>query len=260
MKPLNYYWRLIATGFSYFIFGSGALMITVTIFPIIHLLSFSRRRAHRACQYVVHVSFRIFIWMMTALGVLSHEIVGREKLKRGTSNLIVANHPTLLDIVFLVSLLPSAVCVVKNSAWTNPFLAGLMWATGYIRSDDPFEFVANCVQAIEQNNNLLIFPEATRSVPGQPLKLKRAAASVIAKCDRSFVVVIITCKPPTLSKAEKWYEIPTQKMHFKITVGDKIDPRPLINESEQLSKTSRRVNTLLRETFLAGIADHDRSG
>ena len=259
MKPLNYYWRLFATGLSYAIFGLGAALITFTVFPIIHLLLFSHRRANRGCQYVVHISFRFFIWMMNALGVLTHEIVGAEKLNHGAGDLIVANHPTLLDIVFLVSLLPSALCVVKNSAWTNPFLAGLMWATGYIRSDDPFDFIADCVQAVEQENNLLIFPEATRSVPGQPMKLKRAAASVIAKYERSFVFVIVTCEPPTLSKAENWYEIPSRKMHFKITVGDRVDPRSHIIEGEQLSKTNRRINVMLRDLFVAGIEGHERS-
>jgi 1-acyl-sn-glycerol-3-phosphate acyltransferase len=122
------------------------------------------------------------------------------------------------------------------------------------------EFIKDCVLSVEQGNNLLIFPEATRSVPGRPLKLKRAAASVIAETQRKFVPVMITCKPPALSKAKKWYEIPSRKMHFKITVGDRVDPRPLIIEGEPLSKTNRRINAVLGELFLAGIEEHERSG
>ncbi len=259
MKPLNYYWRLFATGFSFSVFGLGAVLITFTLFPIMHLLSFSRRRANRGCQYVVHLSFRFFIWMMKIMGVLTHEIVGAEKLVDGSGNLIVSNHPTLLDVVFLVSLLPSALCVVKKSAWSNPFFTGVMWATGYIQSDDPMDLIADCVHSIEQENNLLIFPEATRTVPGQKMKLKRGAASVIAESGRKFVPVVVTCKPSTLSKAEKWYEIPSRKMHFKITVGDKFDPRPFIIEGEQLSKTNRRVNVALRELLMTGIERHERS-
>lgn len=260
MKGLNYYWRLIATGLSFAVFGLGALLITATLFPVIHLLSFNRQRANRGCQYVVHVTFRLFIHMMKLLGVLTYEIVGAEKITGDQGNLIVANHPTLLDIVFLVSLLPSALCVVKRSIWRNPFLAGLMCATGYIPGVESMDLIAACVHSIQLKNNLLIFPEATRSVPGQPIRLKRAAASIIAESRRNFVPVIITCTPPALSKAQKWYEIPGRKMHFKITVGDKINPQPLIIEGEQLSKTSRRINEALREFFLRGIEDHERSG
>lgn len=260
MKGLNHYWRLVATGLSFAVFGLGAVAITLTAFPVIHLLSFNRRRAYRGCQYVVHLSFRLFVQMMKFLGILTYEIVGAEKLDDQDGNLIVANHPTLLDIVFLVSLLPSALCVVKKSLWRNPFLAGLMWATGYIPGDDPAELISACVRSIERKNNLLIFPEATRSVAGQPIRLKRAAASIIAESRKNFVPVIVTCHPPSLSKAEKWYDIPGRKMHFKVTVGDKINPQPLIIEGEQLSQTSRRVNEAIREVFLLGIEEHERTG
>lgn len=260
MKPLNYYWRIFATGFSFTVFGLGALVITFTLFPIIHLLSFNRHRAHRGCQYVVHLSFRAFICMMKVMGVLTHEIVGAEKLAGGSGKLIVANHPTLLDVVFLVSLLPTALCVVKKAAWSNPFFAGVLWATGYIQSDDPMDLISDCVQSVGRENNLLIFPEATRTVPGRPMKLKRGAASVIAESRKEFMPVIVTCKPSTLSKAEKWYEIPYRKMHFKITVGDKIDPQPFLVVGEQLSKTNRRINIMLRDMFLTGIEEHERSG
>ena len=67
MKPLNFYWRRFATGFSFSVFGVGALLITFTFFPLIHLLSFSRRRANRGCQYAVHLSFRAFIGMMKVM-------------------------------------------------------------------------------------------------------------------------------------------------------------------------------------------------
>ena len=99
----------------------------------------------------------------------------------GAGNLIVANHPTLLDVVFLVSLLPTTLCVVKKAAWSNPFFTGVMWATGYIQSDDPIDLIADCVNSFQHENNLLIFPEATRTVPGRPMKLMRGAASVIVK-------------------------------------------------------------------------------
>jgi len=260
MKPLNYYWRLFATGFSFTVFGLGALLITFTLFPIIHLLSFNRRRANRGCQFVVHLSFRAFIWVMKVMGVLTHEIVGAEKLTIGTGKVIVANHPTLLDVVFLVSLLPSTLCVVKKAAWSNPFFMGVLWATGYIQSDDSMDLISDCVRSIAEENNLLIFPEATRTIPGRPMKLKRGAASVIAESKRDFMPVVVTCTPSTLSKAEKWYEIPYRKMHFKITVGDRVDSQPFLVVGEQLSKTNRRINKMLKDIFMIGIEAHERSG
>lgn len=236
------------------------MAISISIFPVIHLCRPDRERAQQRCQYVVHSSFRLFIWMMKRLGILTYEISGSEKLAGERGNLIVANHPTLLDVVFIISLLPNAFCVVKRAAWSNPFLAGVMWATGYIQSDEPLRLVSDCVDKIDSGHNLLIFPEATRSVPGQPMKLKRGAATVIVESRKLFTPLIITCNPSTLSKVEKWYEIPRKKMHFKITVGDKIDPQPALVEGDSLSKANRRINALLQKRFLAGIGQHERSG
>jgi 1-acyl-sn-glycerol-3-phosphate acyltransferase len=260
LNRLNYYWRLFSTGWSFAVFGVGALLITLTLFPALHLLSFDRRRANQRCQRVVHLAFKSFIWMMKSLGILTYEIIGAENLRSENGTLIIANHPTLLDVVFIISLLPNIVCVVKKAAWSNPFLAGVMWSTGYIQNDEPMRLIANCVQCIEQGNNLLIFPEATRTVPCQPMRLKRGAASVIVESQSFFTPLIITCKPSTLSKAEKWFNIPSRKMHFKITVGDKIDPQPLFVENGSLSKSNRRVNEAIRKLFLMGLERHERSG
>ncbi len=58
----------------------------------------------------------------------------------------------------------------------------------------------------------------------------------------------------------KPHDFPDQKPHFKITVGDKIDPQPFLVEGERLSKTNRRLNAALRDLFVTGIEGHERSG
>jgi 1-acyl-sn-glycerol-3-phosphate acyltransferase len=72
----------------------------------VHLLSSSRERAHQRCQYIVHLSFRLFIWWMRALGVLTYEVAGAQKLRPDGNRVVVANHPSLIDVVFIIALLP----------------------------------------------------------------------------------------------------------------------------------------------------------
>ncbi len=258
MSRIDYYWRILATGASFSVFGLGALVITLTLFPAIHLLSFDRRRAHRGCQYVVHLSFRAFI-RMKALGILTYEFTDVENLSQDSGHLIIANHPTLLDVVFIISLLPVTQCVVKKSVWSNPFLAGVMWATGYIQNDDPMVLIDDCTRSLEQGSNLVIFPEATRTVPGQKMRLKRGAASVIATSGKLFTPLIMTCEPSTLTKGKKWFEIPSRKAHFRISVGKPVDPAMLLTEGERLSKSNRRINRAIEELFVTGIERHGRS-
>lgn len=251
-RGIDYYWRLAGTGFSFATFGAGGLLLGLILFPAIHLVSPTRPIAERRCQYCVHLSFRVFIWLMQSLGVLTYEIDGRSKLVRSGANLIVANHPSLIDVVFIVSMLPQALCVVKKAAWSNPFMAGIMWATGYIPNDDPDTLITNCVRSLEEGKRLVVFPEGTRTVPGLPMKLKRGAASIIVRSEQPFLPIKISCQPTTLTKAEKWYQIPATRVHFRIEINDSVDVSGGLIEGERLSKANRRVSRVLQEVLTSG--------
>jgi len=220
------------------------------------ILFFDTEWAHRRCQFIIHLGFRCFIEFMRVFGVLTYNIQGSERLKGLSGTLIVANHPTLLDVVFLISMVPQALCVVKKAAWTNPFLLGIMWGAGYIQNNNSMELIEDCVQCMERGNNLVIFPEATRSVHGNPMKLKRGAASMISMRPKPFVPITITCKPPSLSKMDKWFMPAVQKMHFQINIHNTYDPGPEIIDKDELSLSNRHINRVLEKLFLAGLKQH----
>jgi 1-acyl-sn-glycerol-3-phosphate acyltransferase len=157
--------------------------------------------------------------MMRRLGVLTWEIHGLERLQRG-GLLVLATHPTLLDVVFLVSVLPRANCVVKAAAARNPFFRGPVRACGYIANDDNVRLLDDCIAAVRTGDNLIIFPEGTRSVPGQPLRLQRGAAHIAVRGELDLTPVRIHCTPPTLAKGQKWYHIPRRRFHVCINVGE----------------------------------------
>ena len=108
-----YYWRLFATGFCFAAFGIGSVVLGLAITSVLRLLLWNRKRRERAVRRLVHLSFRFFIGMMRQLGVMTYEVHGRQYL-REPGQLVIANHPTLIDVVFLVACIPNAVCVVKD--------------------------------------------------------------------------------------------------------------------------------------------------
>ena len=94
---------------------------------------------------------------------MTYQIEGGERLQRD-GLLVLANHPTLIDVVCLISLLPNADCVVKRAVARNPFMRGPVRAAGYISNDDGAGLVDDCVAAVHAGGTLVIFPEGTRSV------------------------------------------------------------------------------------------------
>jgi len=222
LSHLNRLWRLIATAISFSLFGIGGVLIPLVIVPFILLVMPSGQVSrHKRGQVLIHHTFGLYIWAMKTLGVLTYHVEGKGKL--ASAQLILANHPTLIDVIFLISLTPNANCVVKSALLRNPFTRGPVKAAGYIINNDSVEeVIAAANVAFDRGEALIVFPEGTRTKPHQPVSLKRGAANIAVRTGTDITPVIIECNPLTLTKGESWYHIPKTKPHFVIRVEDKI--------------------------------------
>src|SRR5690606_22468791 len=104
--------RAITTGISFATFGIGGLLLRPVSFPALDLFVRDADRKARLARELVRRSFAFFIEMMRMMRVLDYRLIGAERLQR-EGLLILANHPTLLDVVFLISQIPNADCVVN---------------------------------------------------------------------------------------------------------------------------------------------------
>jgi 1-acyl-sn-glycerol-3-phosphate acyltransferase len=209
----------------------------------------------RIAQGVVHQTFRLFVRIMIALGVIALNVTGKATLQADEGRLIIANHPSLIDVVLLVSILRQTQCVVKHQNWRNPFMRGVLVATGYIRNDgDPEKLIDACADALRAGDNLLIFPEGSRSVPGRPRTLQRGFANVALAAQAPIRLVTIRCVPATLTKGAKWYEIPPTRSLFTVAVHELIDVRALVRD-EPPSIAVRRITSHVAQRFRELLPD-----
>ncbi|MFA5494735.1 MAG: lysophospholipid acyltransferase family protein [Porticoccaceae bacterium] len=252
-RRLDYLWRLFATALSFAVFGLGGVLVPLLAMPILRLMPGSVTVRRRRARRLVHWLFRGFILMMRGLGVLSWHIDGGEKLGR-PGLLVLANHPTLIDVVFLVAFLPDAVCVVNGRLLANPVMRGFITLTGYIPNDRSGNLLEAAAAALGAGNALVIFPEGTRTRVGEPLRFQRGAANVAVRCRVNATPVVITCSPPTLSKQHRWYHIPERPFALSFTVKDDIDIAPFLNCPAPLG--SRRLTTNLEHFFTKECQAH----
>lgn len=250
-------WRLLATAISFTIFGLGGVLVSLLVVPFIYLTSSTLYKRHQRGKALVHHLFWLYIQMMRLLGVLTFEVHGLEKLKN--AQLVLANHPTLIDVVFLIALMPNANCVVKKALIKNPFTRGIINVAGYIINDESATAVVDAAMAVfEQGDALIIFPEGTRSKPGQKLQLKRGAANVAVRTKAEVTLVKINCEPITLTKGQPWYNVPASRPHFTIMV-DKVMSMQLFTDMDKPSVTARIVTNELTEYFNKEIKLSERS-
>jgi 1-acyl-sn-glycerol-3-phosphate acyltransferase len=252
-RKFNRMWRVLATGFVFVLFGVGALVISVTMFPLLRLSTFNADTARRRIQHGMQFTFRAYMEIMRVLGILTYRVDGAERL-REPGRLIVANHPTLLDVVLLVSQMPEVDCIVKRGLWRNPFLRWPVSWAGYLPNAEGEELIEECSATLRCGHSLLVFPEGTRTVPGKPLRMQRGAAHIALAADSEILPVTITCDPPTLFKGNPWYRVPARRFHMHVVVGAPVAARDFLRDNEAPARTARRITQWMLAHFNAGRA------
>ncbi|WP_137886954.1 1-acyl-sn-glycerol-3-phosphate acyltransferase [Pseudomonas sp. 2FE] len=252
-----YPWRLLATGASFALFGLGGLCLRVLVFPLLALLPGDAPSRRRRARATISRLFWLFVQFMYRSGVLTFAVEGAERLGR-PGQLIIANHPSLIDVVVLVALIRDANCVVKQSLWDNPFMRGPIRAACYISNSGSLDMLDEAADALRQGQTLIVFPEGTRTTPGQAPEFHRGAAAIALRGATLVTPVVISVSPTTLTKAEPWYRIPSRRFHFQLRVGEDIDPQ-LFAAQGPAPRASRKLNEHLHQHFIKELGKDERS-
>lgn len=238
-------------------FGVGCAFLDLVWLPLQRRLASGDAPDLRA-QRSFHQAAGRYLDFLSAIGAVHFHVEGGERLRDGPQ-LIVANHPALLDFVLLCALMPQADCIV-SSAWTRAFpLRGLANAAGHLRDDDPAGLVRECVERLQKGRSVVVFPEGTRSPADGLGPFQRLAARIALQAGCDLRPVLITWDPSVLYKGAPWSELPERPIHATVRVLDpiRLDAAPVAGETGEsrvsLSVASRNLMSELRDFFLEGL-------
>jgi 1-acyl-sn-glycerol-3-phosphate acyltransferase len=249
LELLDMAWRALATGFCFATFGLGQLLLGLSLFPLMLVLVRNPLKRRRLAKRAIHYSFKAFVFLMWLTRVLDFKIKDLERLKR-PGLLVLANHPSLIDVVFLVSFIEQADCVVKSSLFNNPFIRFAVAGAGYISNDDDsLAVVEACRSSFDEGNSLVVFPEATRSQPGSPLALRRGAAQIAVRTGRNVTPVIIRAREHNLGKQSRWWKVPRKRMSFDFEVNEDLSVAPYLSPDKEAAVAARDLTEFLTEYF-----------
>lgn len=257
LRLFDHYWRLFGTAVSFFLFGACGVLTWGLLFPLFEGLLGKGMRKKRRARRLMQCIFQRYMDFMQFIGILQYRVSGKQALL-APGRVVVANHPCLLDIVFLISQIPNATCIVKPALIKNPFMRIPIRAMGYIYADDPEQLIARCQAELQEGGSLIIFPEGTRTTPGQALHLQRGAANIALQAGAPILPVTLTCSPITLTKQEKWYQIPEKQFTLTMDVGDDTRFSPLCGNAER-AVAARRLTRQLQAYFTEQLANHGKT-
>jgi 1-acyl-sn-glycerol-3-phosphate acyltransferase len=203
-------------------------------------------RIRRRLLGLLSFCFRWFMRLMVITRMLDRFVVKGSEQWRNRPCLVIANHPTLIDIVALFSCLPRAGCVVKGSLRQHPFFGGVVRAAGYLPNDGGPELLEMAREHFAAGFSLVVFPEGSRSLREGLRPFYRGAARVALECDVPVVPVRIGANPGFLRTGDRWYSIPDQPVDFSLDFHDPIEIPEDIRLDPVPTRQVRRLTALFQ--------------
>ena len=247
-------WRGLFLSIMYPLFALGCVLIFILI-PITQILHKDKVQQQKYLRYLVHVVAKNWLriaWFFNVLGYKFESEFNSKKLD-GRPVVVISNHPTLIDVIIIWALVPDLCCVLKSDLNRFSLLAILVDKLGYISNNDPELMLKMGAEKLKKHQNLLIFPEGTRTVPGVPVDFKLGAAELVLRAQADILPIIIHYSGRHLSKSCPWYEFPSEKLRYSIEIGPSINLASEFSKNEQdrksLQKRRRTLNLNLQNYY-----------
>lgn len=193
--------------------------IALLLYPFL-----SRRQGLRLGRAVIAGAYRWF-WMVAGkTGILRTDLQALDCLRNEPGLIVVANHPSMLDALMLVSRLPRSACVMKASLMRNVFLGPGARLARYIPNDQPRTMIRSAVADLQQGGQLVLFPEGTRTT-GEVLNRFRPGFTLMAKMAQAPIqTVFIDTDSPYLGKGWPLWRLPPLPIVFSVRLGKRFAP------------------------------------
>ena len=199
-------------------------------------------------RYLIGWNFCVLVWLRWTCGV-RYRLHGAENLPEQTGYVVLANHQSQWETFFLQWRLFPIVFVLKRELLKVPFFGwGLkLMAPIAIDRGNPKQAIRDTMaqgqQRLEDGISVLIFPEGTRTRPGEVKPFARGGANLAIAA--KVPVVPIAHNAADCWPADQWVKYPGT---IDVVIGE-----PILNHNRSSREISDEAEQWIRTT-LAGLS------
>ena len=190
------------------IFAIGGMIIGMIVIPLVGVFHKDVKK-RQVCSDIVRNTWIFFVKLLEKFGTVKLDVEG--DFTNISQKVVVASHPCLLDIVFLISLIPNCICLAKKAILKNPCMHHIVKNIYIINDVELEEFLSETDKAIKAGFNIVIFPTGTRFLPNEEIKIHKGAAQIAINSNVDIVPITLELDFPFL-----------QKNHFPLSAGNKM--------------------------------------
>jgi 1-acyl-sn-glycerol-3-phosphate acyltransferase len=229
-------------------------MIAVVAYPLL-----SRRWGAALGRFGIMAGFRLYSWTLSLSGMYRFDVRAVDALRGCPPLVVVANHPSLVDALAILSRHPNLVCVVKGDTLRNVFFGASSRLAGYVSTSQPRQMLKECIEELKRGNLVLLFPEGTRTTraPFNPLA---SSVGVIARhAGVPVQTLIIETDSPYVSKGWGLFRVTRLPITYRVALGRRFDPPQDVKAF--MEELEREFRTRLSGSLLEGwLSDRPSTG
>jgi 1-acyl-sn-glycerol-3-phosphate acyltransferase len=199
-------------------------------FAMILQVLLPRRWGQPLGRLLIMAGFRTYLRFLELFCTCRFDLTELDSLHRDGPLILVANHPSLLDAVMIVSRFPNMVCVMKAALMDNLLLGAAARLAHYIPNDVPLAIILRAREELQAGAHLLLFPEGTRTT-NFPIDACTASAGLIAsRANTPVQTLLIEFNSPYLGKTWPLFRRPDLPLRFRIRLGRRFAPPVNVTE------------------------------
>jgi len=225
--------------YSYFILGCFLVSLIGFTFKLYPL-------SDRKKKYLFHFLLSNFVKSLIYLAVnLKKEIINpnSEKLKKPA--VIICNHQSVLDILFILSIHPKLIMMTNNWVWNSVFFGKVVQFADFYPVTQGIENSISLLKGkVEEGYSIVVFPEGTRSVAGKIKRFHKGAFFIAEKLSLDVLPVLIHGTADCIRKGE--FSLRSGKITLKY-----LDRIPIDDKSfgDNYSDRTKSICNYFREQY-----------
>lgn len=174
-------------------------------------------------RQTIAYAFSAYLWFLRRFCLVRLDLSDLHGLSQDRPLILVANHPSLLDAVILLSRLPQATCVMKATLKANILFGPFARFSGYISNEQPLNLIKQACNELAQGAHLLIFPEGTRTLAFPVNTFGQTAALIAQRTGVPIQTLLIHFSSPYLGKSWPLFRKPQLPLHISVKLGRRFD-------------------------------------
>ena len=218
--------RSIIAVICFIIFGAGAVVLNFCLFPFI-------KNNKELCSDIIHALWKFFTNLMIALKMIKLDI---KKLGRIENKVIVSTHPSFIDIIILMGLIPRSTCFVKKELAHNPILKNLVNSIFITNEAELEELKELSKEMLDRGFNVIIFPSGIRHRKNEYPKIKKGASLIALNAQKNIVPIRLFTDEDFLFINQPFYAAGSKTVTFELEECPEIKIEDFSNDTEIVIK------------------------